>query len=64
MSLRQEDGLLITAIGNPNLDITVLVEDTHFFVQHNIPLDGQTPVPTELMTTLEHDFKRLVFYML
>jgi hypothetical protein len=68
MSKSKEDShdgnaFLLTAIGNPNWDVSVMVEDTHFFAQHDIPVDGQTPVSVELMATLEHELKRLVLLL-
>ena len=54
----ENEGILLTAIGNPIVDIEVMVPDNEFFAQHNIPLDGQMPVSAEFMAALEEDFKR------
>lgn len=50
--------ILITAVGNPNVDKTVEVADVSIFTKHNLCFDGHRPVSTEVLKTINEDIKR------
>lgn len=55
---RENCDVIVTAIGNPVVDVEVMIPDAQFFVRHNLPFNGQKPESAEFIATLEEDLKR------
>lgn len=53
-----EKKILITAIGNPNVDIRIKVNDTDLFEKYDLPADGHKAVSVEFMNLLENEIKQ------
>lgn len=56
----ENNGLLITAIGNPNMDKTVKLQSRELIDKFNIPLNGHMPVAGDLIKDIEEEITRCV----
>lgn len=54
----KEQSFLITAIGNPNVDIIVKVNDTYLFDKYNLSVDGHLPADAELLDKIKDDITK------
>lgn len=50
-----DDSYWITAIGNPNVDLIVKVEDTYLFDKYHLAIDGHLPSHAEFMDKVKAD---------
>lgn len=51
----KDDTYWITAIGNPNVDLIVKVDDTYLFDKYNLAIDGHLPTHPEFMDKVRAD---------
>lgn len=53
-----ENIMILAAIGNPNIDINVKIDDTHLFDKYALPYDGHQHCSIEFVEKLKNEIEQ------